>query len=70
MPSSKRTTLTFVLALTSDRTVLAWQARIRDGKIFLGGAGTKAFYGDQYPTIDQAFATNRNLLQLQMFNEQ
>jgi hypothetical protein len=49
--------------------VLAWQARIRDGKIFVGGAGTKAFYGDKTPTIHDAFATNRNLLQLRMFND-
>ena len=49
--------------------VLAWQARIRDGKIFLGGAGTKSFYADKEPTISEAFATNRNLLQLRMFND-
>ncbi len=41
---------------------LAWQARFRDGKIFIGVGGTKAFYGDQRPEKDQAFAKNRNLL--------
>lgn len=49
--------------------VLAWQARFRDNKIFIGVAGTKAFYGDQRPTIDQEFAKNRNLLQLNMVND-
>lgn len=49
--------------------VLAWQAKIRDGNIFLGGAGTKAFYGDKQPTIHEAFAKDRNLLQLRMFND-
>ncbi len=48
---------------------LAWQARIRDGKIFLGGAGTKSFYADKEPTVREAFAKNRNLLQLVMFND-
>lgn len=49
--------------------VLAWQARYIDGKIFIGVAGTKAFYGDQRPTKDQAFARDRNLLQLNMVND-
>lgn len=49
--------------------VLAWQARVRNGKIFLGGAGTKAYYGDKVPTTHDKFARDRNLLQLQMFND-
>lgn len=49
--------------------VLAWQARYIDGKIFIGVAGTKAFYGDQRPNKDQAFAKDRNLLQLNMIND-
>lgn len=49
--------------------VLAWQARIRDGMIFLGGAGTKAFYGDVVPKINDDFARTNNLLQLRMFND-
>src|SRR5579885_2263086 len=52
-----------------EGVVLAWQARFRDNKIFIGGAGTKAYYGDQRPTKDQAFAKNRNLLQLNMMND-
>jgi hypothetical protein len=48
--------------------VLAWQARIKDHKIFISVAGTKAFYADQLPHKDQAFAVNRNLLQLNMIN--
>jgi hypothetical protein len=47
---------------------LAWQARFRDNKIFIGVGGTKAFYSDQKPHKDQAFAKNRNLLQLNMIN--
>ena len=62
-------TLNHCMEVHKVGVVLAWQARIRDGKIFLGGAGTKAFYGDKQPTINQAFAKNRNLLQLQMFND-
>jgi hypothetical protein len=54
---------------------LAWQGRIRDSRkpdnkeLFLGGAGTKAYYGGEEPTINEAFAKNRTLLQLQMFND-
>jgi hypothetical protein len=48
---------------------LAWQARFRNNKIFIGVAGTKAFYGDKRPTKDQEFAKNRNLLQLNMIND-
>jgi hypothetical protein len=51
-----------------EGVVLAWQARYRDNKIFIGVAGTKAFYSDQKPTKDQDFAKNRNLLQLNMVN--
>ena len=52
-----------------EGVVLAWQARFIDNKIFIGVAGTKAFYGDQQPHKDQAFAKNRNLLQLNMVND-
>ncbi len=48
---------------------LAWQARFKEGRLIIGVAGTKAFYGDQQPTIDQVFAKNRNLLHLNMVNE-
>jgi hypothetical protein len=49
--------------------VLAWQARYVDGQIVIGGAGTKALYGEAKPTIDQEFALTNNLKQLQMFND-
>lgn len=56
-----------------EGVVLAWQARFMhiDGKpvISIGVAGTKAFYADQKPHIDHAFAIDRNLLQLQMIND-
>ncbi len=52
-----------------EGVVLAWQARFRNNKIFIGVAGTKAFYSDQQPTKYQEFAKNRNLLQLNMIND-
>jgi len=52
-----------------EGVVLAWQARIRDGAAFIGVAGTKAFYSDQKPHVNQQFARNRNLLQLNMIND-
>lgn len=52
-----------------EGVVLAWQARIRDDAAFIGVAGTKAFYSDQKPHVDQQFARNRNLLQLNMIND-
>lgn len=52
-----------------EGVVLAWQARFIDNTIFIGGAGTKAFYGDKEPQLDEAFAKDRNLLQLNMMND-
>ena len=49
--------------------VLAWQARFKEDRLMIGVAGTKAFYGDQLPTIDQDFAKNRHLVQLNMIND-
>ena len=49
--------------------VLTWQARFAEGKMRLGVAGTKAYYADQEPNTEQAFAKNRNLLQLNMMND-
>ena len=43
---------------------LAWQARLRENQIVIGVAGTKSFYGDKQPSKDEAFAKNRNLVQL------
>ncbi|MBV8661138.1 MAG: hypothetical protein JO129_03265 [Candidatus Dependentiae bacterium] len=48
--------------------VLAWQARLRDNKIFIAVGGTKAFYADQTPHKNQEFAIDRNILQLNMIN--
>lgn len=48
--------------------VLAWQARRHHDKIFIGVAGTKAFYGDKVPSKDEAFAKYRHLAQLNMVN--
>jgi hypothetical protein len=49
--------------------ILAWQARFKEDRIIIGVAGTKAFYGDQQPTIDDDFAKNRHLVQLNMVND-
>jgi hypothetical protein len=52
-----------------EGVVLAWQARFRNGNIVIGAAGTKAFYADQEPNNDQAFAKNRHVLQFNIMNE-
>jgi len=50
--------------------VLAWQMRMQaNGKLFIGAAGTKANYGHVEPRIDEAFAKDRHLLQLNMVND-
>lgn len=49
--------------------VLAWQARCEDNQLILQAAGTKAFYGDKVPQINEAFAVNRHLVQLNMMND-
>ncbi len=48
--------------------VLAWQARRKEDHLFIGVAGTKSYYADQQPDKDEAFAKNRNLVQLNMVN--
>jgi hypothetical protein len=49
--------------------VLAWQARCKGDSLFIGVAGTKAFYGDKQPNKDEDFAKDRNLVQLNMIND-
>lgn len=49
--------------------ILAWQARSIGNTLSIGVAGTKAFYADKTPSVDQDFAKNRNLLQLNMVND-
>lgn len=58
-----------LMEVHQEGVVLAWQARCIDDQIFIGVAGTKAFYADQAPNIDQDFAKNRNLLQLNIIND-
>ncbi|OJU81660.1 MAG: hypothetical protein BGO10_08655 [Chlamydia sp. 32-24] len=53
----------------NEGIVLAWQARLKNNHIFIGVAGTKAFYGDKEPKKEEAFALNRNLVQLNMIND-
>jgi len=52
-----------------EGVVLALQARVKGNNIFIGVAGTKAFYSNIKPHKDQEFAKNRNLLQLNMIND-
>lgn len=49
--------------------VLSWQARMKDNALFIGVGGTKAFYGDRQPHVDETFAKDRNLLQLNIIND-
>lgn len=49
--------------------VLAWQGKSDGQQIVVACGGTKAFYADKRPHIKQAFAVNRNLLQLNMMND-
>ncbi len=52
-----------------EGVVLAWQAKFRPSKVFIGVGGTKAFYGDKKPQINEEFAKDRNLLQLNAVNQ-
>lgn len=61
--------LNHCMEVHQEGIVLAWQARFTDNKILIGVAGTKAYYGDQKPNKNQAFAKDRNLLQLNMIND-
>ena len=49
--------------------VLAWQARFNDNQLRINVAGTKAFYGDKQPQVQEDFAINRNLVHLNMVNQ-
>jgi len=51
-----------------EGVALAWQGRLQDGKLYIGVAGTKAFYGDVEPCLNEEFQRNRNLLQLNIIN--
>jgi hypothetical protein len=56
------------MEVRQEGVVLAWQARFKENTIQIGVAGTKAFYGEQLPSNNEAFAKNRQLLQLNMIN--
>lgn len=60
--------LNHCMEVHQEGVVLAWQARIVDQCLVIRVAGTKAFYGDQKPHNDHAFALNRHLLQLNIIN--
>lgn len=65
----KYKTFSHCMEVHNEGIVLAWQARYTNNNIFIGVAGTKAFYGDKQPTKDEVFATNRNLVQINMINQ-
>jgi hypothetical protein len=46
----------------------AWQIRFKDEKVHFSLAGTKGFYGDQKPAIDEPFAQDRLLVLFNMMN--
>lgn len=56
------------MEVCQEGIVLAWQARIREGKLFIGVAGTKAYYADQVPLREHEFSEDRNIKQLDMIN--
>lgn len=53
----------------NEGIILSWQARFKENNIFIGVGGTKSFYGDKLPNKEEAFAKNRNLVQLNMIND-
>ncbi len=57
------------MEVSREGVVLAWQAKLHDNKISIGVGGTKAFYADKKPHKDEAFAKDRNLLQLNIIND-
>lgn len=61
-------TFSHCMEVHNEGIVLAWQARFKENSIFIGVAGTKAFYGDKQPNKNEEFAKNRNLVQLNMIN--
>jgi hypothetical protein len=60
--------LSHCMEVHNEGIVLAWQARFKENTIFIGVAGTKAFYGDKQPNKNEEFSKNRNLVQLNMIN--
>ncbi|MBS0626832.1 MAG: FAD-dependent oxidoreductase, partial [Verrucomicrobia bacterium] len=57
------------MEIIGDGIMLAWQARCKEDSLFIGVGGAKAFYGDKQPHINEDFAKNRNLLQLNKVND-
>lgn len=51
-----------------EGVVLAWQTKYANSKVFIGVAGTKAFYADKKPRLNEEFARDRHLLQLNIVN--
>jgi len=61
--------LSHCMEVHNEGIVLAWQARCKENNICIGVGGTKSFYGDKQPMKDEAFAKDRNLIQLNMVNQ-
>lgn len=52
-----------------DKVAASWQARFKDNAVHIGVAGRKALYADQVPTLEQAFAQESHLAQLNIAND-
>lgn len=60
--------LNHCMEVQQEGVVLAWQARMLNGCLQIGVAGTKAYYSDKKPENSHAFALNRHVLQLNIIN--
>ncbi|MGQ3891274.1 FAD-dependent oxidoreductase [Legionella sp. CNM-4043-24] len=56
------------MSAVRDGVSSVWQTRLIGDRIFMGIAGTKAYYGVEEPSVEQEFARNRALIQLDMLN--
>ncbi len=62
-------TFNHCMEVHQEGVVLAWQARKKGNKIFIGVAGTKAFYGKEVPDINGEFAIDRAVVQANMIKK-
>lgn len=57
------------MEIHQEGVILAWQAKYGNSKVFIGVGGTKAFYGDKKPKLNEKFARDRHLFQLNLINK-
>lgn len=63
------TTFNQWMEIHQDSLSVAWQARFINNQIVIGIGGTKAFYGEQQPLNDHAFAIKKAIVQLNVINQ-